>query len=279
MWQRSSSPCVEKSRLKSSSADSVRQIARLALYSGHGLGRVVVGPHDLGVTARSAAPDVVALEDGDVGDAVVRREVVREGQPVHPAADDDDVVARREVAPLEERPVAEQPGHAGTSVARASSIARVRTCSRQYAGTRSRRPSGSRRIFAPTRATSPWTNPSGVGTSKPDRYDNASSASSPTKSQARPAVGDVEDEGVAVDRGDPVLELPTDVRDHSGLHDHQRLVGGKSQRAGAVAGGHEPVQGGGLGRADDHADGAVAELRHAGAPPRGRRRGSARRTR
>ena len=250
------------------------------LVQRHGLGRVVVGAHHLRVAPRSAAPDVVALEDGDVRDAVVRREVVREREPVHPAADDDDVVARREVAPLEERPVAEQPRHAGTSAARgrprlardARAGARA-TC----AGTRSRRPSVSRDdLRADVRRRRPGRSPSGVGTSKPDRYDNASSASLADKRPGSPSRR--RRRGRWRRRRSPAIASSSSRRTSATTAGATTTStsSGASRRCGRRAGGHEPVHGGGLApRRRCTPTRAVAELKHAAAPPRGRRTGSA----
>ena len=61
----------------------------------------VVRPDDRRVAPRVARADVALLEDRHVADAVVFREVVRGGQPVPAAADDDHVIRglRRRVAP------------------------------------------------------------------------------------------------------------------------------------------------------------------------------------
>ena len=56
------------------------------------LGRSVVGADDGRVSAGGPGADVALLEDGDVRDAVVFREVVRGCEAVRPAADDHDVV-------------------------------------------------------------------------------------------------------------------------------------------------------------------------------------------
>ena len=167
-----------------------------------------------------------------------RREVVREGQPVHAAADDDDVVGSaraRAARGTSGGGAARSRGHLGRAGvldrARADVLAPIRRArgagGRRVRGGSSRR--RGRRRPGRTHPRSAPPSPRGTRTRRRRRRRRAS--------QARPAVGDVEDEGVAVDRGDPVLELATDVRDHGGLHDHQRLVGGESQRAGAVAGG------------------------------------------
>ncbi len=57
------------------------------------LGGQVVGAQDRRAAAGAAAADVALVQHGDVGDPVVDREVVGGGQAVHPAADDDHVVA------------------------------------------------------------------------------------------------------------------------------------------------------------------------------------------
>ena len=98
MWHRSSLPCVENSTLKSSSWRERAVHPEARRVERHGLGRVVVGAHDLGVASAAAAADVVALEHGDVADAVVLGEVERERQPVHAAAHDHHVVARLQLA-------------------------------------------------------------------------------------------------------------------------------------------------------------------------------------
>ena len=54
----------------------------------------IVGADDRGVAAGVAAPDPALLEDGDVRHPVVLRQVVRGGEPVPAAADDDRVVPR-----------------------------------------------------------------------------------------------------------------------------------------------------------------------------------------
>ena len=56
------------------------------------LGRAVVRADDRRVPPGRARADVALLEDRDVGDAVVDREVVRGREAVRAAADDDDVV-------------------------------------------------------------------------------------------------------------------------------------------------------------------------------------------
>src|SRR5262249_38066797 len=57
------------------------------LVEAGAFGREVVGADDGGVAPGAAAADVALFEDGDVADAVGRREVVRRRQPV-PAAPD-----------------------------------------------------------------------------------------------------------------------------------------------------------------------------------------------
>jgi len=59
----------------------------------HALGREVVGADDGGVAPGVAAADVTLLDHGDIGDAVVARQVIRGGQPVAARADDHHVVA------------------------------------------------------------------------------------------------------------------------------------------------------------------------------------------
>ena len=54
---------------------------------------LVVRAQDGRVSTRAPGADVRALEDGDVADPVATREVVRDRQPVSPAADHDHVVA------------------------------------------------------------------------------------------------------------------------------------------------------------------------------------------
>ncbi len=53
----------------------------------------VVGTHDGGIAPGVAAADPALLQHGDIADAVLPGKVVRGGQPVPAAADDDDVVA------------------------------------------------------------------------------------------------------------------------------------------------------------------------------------------
>src|SRR5439155_6035974 len=57
------------------------------------LGRAVVRADDRRIAPGRAGADVALLEDGDVGDAVVLREVVGGREPVRAPADDHDVVA------------------------------------------------------------------------------------------------------------------------------------------------------------------------------------------
>ncbi len=52
----------------------------------------LVGPDDGGVPSRAAETDVVLLDDGHVGDAVVPGQEIGGGQPVQSAADDDRIV-------------------------------------------------------------------------------------------------------------------------------------------------------------------------------------------
>ena len=60
------------------------------------LGRLVVGAQDRRVAPRGPGADVALLEDGDIVDAVLAQ-VVRGGQPVRAAADDDHVVGALEL--------------------------------------------------------------------------------------------------------------------------------------------------------------------------------------
>ena len=113
VWHRSSSPIVENRRLKSSSCESVRQIARLARVEGHRLGGVVVRPDHLCVASAPTPTEVTAFEDRDRPDVVTRGEVVGEGEAVDTAADDHDVVGGCELRRREERPTAQEPRHGG----------------------------------------------------------------------------------------------------------------------------------------------------------------------
>src|SRR6266540_264732 len=62
------------------------------------LGGAVVRADDRRVAPGCTGADVALLEDGDVGDPVVLREVVRGREAVRAAADDHDVVAPPELA-------------------------------------------------------------------------------------------------------------------------------------------------------------------------------------
>ena len=76
----------------------------------------VVGPDDGRVAAGRAGADVALLDDRHVGDAVVLGEVVRRGEPVRAAADDDDVVVALELArPREDLLLEEDVLHAPAS--------------------------------------------------------------------------------------------------------------------------------------------------------------------
>ncbi len=92
----------------------LRQPAVLGEAGGverHRLRGVVVGPEDLRVATAPAAPDVGALDHRDVADPVFGGEVVRERQPVHASAHDDDVVRASQLALREVDTSPEEPGH------------------------------------------------------------------------------------------------------------------------------------------------------------------------
>ena len=72
------------------------------LVEGSALGGAVVGPDDRRVPARGPGADIALLENRDVVDAVVRRQVVRGREPVRAAADDDNVVVALQLARLRE---------------------------------------------------------------------------------------------------------------------------------------------------------------------------------
>ena len=72
-------------------AQPAPEIQRLGVEL-HTLRGEVVGPHDGGVASRVAAAEIALVEHGNVGDPVVRGQVVRRGKPVTAAADDHGVV-------------------------------------------------------------------------------------------------------------------------------------------------------------------------------------------
>ena len=81
-----------------------------------GLGDAVVGADDRGVAPAVATADVLALEDGDVADAVIASEVVGQCQTVNATADDHYVVAIGKLSwtperrpPLPKKAAAQQP--------------------------------------------------------------------------------------------------------------------------------------------------------------------------
>ena len=67
------------------------------VIEGHTGGGEVVGPHDRGVAARSAAAQIGLVEHGHVGDAVVAGQVVSRGQAVNAPADHDGVIGALEL--------------------------------------------------------------------------------------------------------------------------------------------------------------------------------------
>jgi hypothetical protein len=71
------------------------------LVEGDGLGDTVVRADHGRVAPRIAATDVAGLHDGDVGDAVSGREVVRGREPMTPSADDDHLVPTAGFGPRE----------------------------------------------------------------------------------------------------------------------------------------------------------------------------------
>ena len=118
---------------------------------GDRLRGVVVRAQDLGVPTARAAPEVGALEHGDVADPVLGREVVRERESVHPAADDHDVVSVAQLPTREVRPSPEQAAHAGLPDV-SNAFPQVRLPVR---GHETRIASPSTNTRATTRATSP----------------------------------------------------------------------------------------------------------------------------
>src|SRR6185295_2947329 len=135
------------------------------------------GAEHLGVAARRARADIRPFEHGDVADAVVLGQVVGEREAVHAAADDHDVVARPELAPLEEPNGPQEPGHRRSSAASIST--RSRTCAATIEGTSRSIRSASTRIRTPTRATSPTREPE-AGSSSSDSRANASREPGPS---------------------------------------------------------------------------------------------------
>ena len=93
----------------------------------------------------------------------------------------------------------------------------------------------------------------------------------------RPPVAHVEHHRVAIERRDAVGDFAHDVGRDRRLAHEQRLVLRGTEEARPVAGRDERVERGGLGAAQHDRDRAVPQLSHAGAPPPGRRRASARR--
>ena len=77
------------------------QLQRMAVKLGIS-GQHVVGAHDGGVAAHIAAAKVSLFQNRHVGDAVLRRQIMRRGQPVTAAADNDDVIfgLRIRIAPV-----------------------------------------------------------------------------------------------------------------------------------------------------------------------------------
>ena len=68
-----------------------------AVVERHAFRRQIVRAHDGGVPARPAAAEVLLVDDRNVGDAMVRCEVVRRGESVDTAADDHHVVGALEL--------------------------------------------------------------------------------------------------------------------------------------------------------------------------------------
>ncbi len=75
---------------------------------GRALGRAVVRADDRRVAARRPRSDVRLLEDRHVFDAVALRQVVRGGESVRAAADDDDLVPALELRALPPHPLREE---------------------------------------------------------------------------------------------------------------------------------------------------------------------------
>src|SRR5258705_11045505 len=70
----------------------------------HALGRQIVGADDGRVATGVAATEVTLLEDGDVGDPMVARQIVGRRAAVTSGADDDHVVARLQPLVASEHP-------------------------------------------------------------------------------------------------------------------------------------------------------------------------------
>src|SRR5206468_211840 len=63
------------------------------IVKGNAVAGSVVRANDRGVAPAAAATEIVPLEHGDVGHAVVLCQIVGGGQTVNAAADNDDIVA------------------------------------------------------------------------------------------------------------------------------------------------------------------------------------------
>ena len=235
------------------------------LVQGDGLGRVVVGAEHLGVATRCARAKVGAFEDGDVADAVDLREVVREREAVHAAADDHHVVAGPELALLEEPDLPQQTGHRSSSRAVGlDALAYVRRHHR-----------GHEQIDPVPVDQDPHAHPGDL----PDegarhrelelgQAREGLARPRPIERVRAPAVRDVEHDRVRVQ--------PHDRRRHGRLRnvaDERDLAGRDAARAGEVA---HPVARLGRGEHARHRRRPGPELSHGPSCLRGRRTGSAR---
>ena len=101
LWASSISPRWLSMMLKFSSRDRPSYSLQRKIIEPRAFRIEIVGAHDGRVAAGVAAADPAALEHGHVGDAVILCQVIRGGEAMPAAADDDDVVARlgRGVAP------------------------------------------------------------------------------------------------------------------------------------------------------------------------------------
>ena len=92
---------VAAGRIKQIEIEILRQVLpqpHALVVELHAFGRQIVGADDRRVAGGIAAAEVALLQDGDIPDAVVAREIVRGCQSMPATADDDDVVARTSAA-------------------------------------------------------------------------------------------------------------------------------------------------------------------------------------
>ena len=238
------------------------------LVQGDRLGRVVVGAEHLRVAARRARTQVGAFEHGDVADAVDLGQVVGEREAVHAAADDHHVVARTELALLEEPNGPQQPGHRRSSAA--STSMRSRTCGGDHRG--------HEQIDPVPVDEDPNAHPGHLADEGARSRELELGQSSERLARARsvervhdPAVRDVEHHGIGVE--------PNDRRANGRLGDvadERDLARRDAARAGELA---HPVARLGRSQHAGHARRRRPELSHGPSRPRGRRTGWTRRGR